>query len=72
MNCYVCHQKGDTTPAVAICVLCGMALCSDHLIREELPVWKDVHAGMGASRRKLPEAMPRIVCAACHSALHQD
>jgi hypothetical protein len=49
-----------------------MALCADHLIREELPVWKDVHAGMGATRRRLPETMPRIVCAVCHDALHQS
>jgi hypothetical protein len=71
MNCYVCNRQGKDTPAVAICIVCGMALCPDHVVREELPVWQEVHAGMGTTRRKLPETLPRIVCAECHAALIQ-
>jgi hypothetical protein len=71
MNCYICAGHGKETPAVAICIVCGMALCPDHLIREELPVWQDATVGMGVTRRRLPETMPRIVCEACHHALHQ-
>ena len=71
MNCYVCNKLGKAEPAVAICIVCGMALCPEHLVREELPVWADVNAGMGTTRHKLPETLPRILCAECHSALHQ-
>jgi hypothetical protein len=69
--CYVCHQQGKSTPAIAVCIVCGMALCAEHLVREALPVWQDVNAGMGTMRKKLPETLPRIVCAECHQALHQ-
>lgn len=31
MNCYVCDDKGKTTPAVSICQHCGVALCRTHL-----------------------------------------
>jgi hypothetical protein len=71
MVCYVCNKQGKETPAVAICIVCGMALCPEHLIREELPVWEKVFAGMGETTRKLPETLPRILCAPCHSALKQ-
>lgn len=72
MGCYVCDKQGKTTPAVAICILCGMALCAEHAIREELPVFQDVSAGMGTMRHKLPATLPRILCAECYNALHQQ
>jgi hypothetical protein len=31
MNCYVCDQTGRTTPAVASCHHCAVALCREHL-----------------------------------------
>jgi len=71
MNCYVCNKQGRETPAVAICIVCGMALCAEHLVREEMPVWRDVQMGMGSTHMKLPETLPRIVCAECHHALNQ-
>jgi len=72
MICYVCGQQAKNTPAVAICIVCGMALCPEHLVREELAVWESVSAGMGTTRHKLPETLPRILCAACHRALQQS
>jgi predicted nucleic acid binding AN1-type Zn finger protein len=30
MNCYVCDLEGKTTPAVAHCRHCGIAMCSTH------------------------------------------
>jgi hypothetical protein len=30
MNCYDCAAQAMTTPAVAICVDCGVALCLEH------------------------------------------
>lgn len=71
MVCYVCSKLGKETPAVAICILCGMALCPEHLIREELPVFEDVSAGMATVRHRLPETLPRILCEDCYDALHQ-
>jgi hypothetical protein len=72
MNCYVCDKQGKTTPAVAICILCGMALCGEHAVREELPVFHDVSAGMATVRQKLPAGLPRILCPECYRALHQS
>ena len=71
MICYVCNKQGKSTLAVAVCIVCGMALCPDHVVREELPLWEDTGAGMGTTRRKLPERLPRIVCAECQHALLQ-
>jgi hypothetical protein len=69
--CYICDQAGTRTDAVAVCIVCGMALCKDHLIREELPVWERLHTGLGEPRRVLPERLPRFLCRDCYKALHQ-
>ena len=69
--CYVCNKLDKDTPAVAICIVCGMGLCPEHLVREELPVWENVNAGMGTTRHKLPDTLPRILCVECHHALRQ-
>ncbi len=71
MLCYVCKRSHTDTPAVALCIVCGMGLCLDHAIREAIPVYETVETGMTATRHKLPAALPRIVCAECHKALHQ-
>lgn len=31
MNCYVCSKDGVTSPSVAICTSCGVAMCQEHL-----------------------------------------
>ena len=71
MICYVCAQSGVKTEAVAICILCGMPLCRDHLVREELPVWRKLHTGLGEARRELPEKLPKFLCPDCQRALTQ-
>ena len=35
MKCYMCALEGKDTDALAICIVCGMGICKDHLIREE-------------------------------------
>ncbi|HTU85304.1 MAG TPA: DUF2180 family protein [Solirubrobacteraceae bacterium] len=30
MRCYLCDSSGQPTEAVAICRVCGLALCRDH------------------------------------------
>ena len=71
MMCYVCSKLGKQEPAVAICIVCGMGLCMEHVVREELPVYENVNMGMADSRHKLPATLPRILCPDCSKALHQ-
>jgi hypothetical protein len=71
MICYVCDGLGRKAEAVAICIVCGMALCKEHCVREELPVWEKLHTGLGDTRRELPEKLPRFLCPECYRALHQ-
>lgn len=72
MICYVCAQQGNDAPAAAICIACGAGLCPEHLVREELPMWREVNAGPGTVRHKLPVTRPRILCTECHHALNQE
>lgn len=71
MRCYICDQQGKESPAVAICVVCGMGLCRDHAIREELSMWETVHQGPAPTRRRLPQSLPRFLCPPCQAALQQ-
>lgn len=32
MKCYVCAKEGKDTEAIAICIVCGMGLCEDHIV----------------------------------------
>lgn len=36
MHCYVCDANDKTTPAVAVCHNCGVALCREHLDQDLL------------------------------------
>ncbi len=69
MKCYICAQQGKTTDAVAICIVCGMGVCMDHLIREETPVWKGDYP---VRLEKDIEKLKRIVCQPCHVALKEN
>lgn len=42
MKCYMCALDGKDSDAVAICVVCGMGLCMDHVIREEIESGREV------------------------------
>jgi len=39
MKCYICAEQGKHSDAVGVCIVCGMAVCREHMIREETPVW---------------------------------
>jgi hypothetical protein len=71
MVCYICAGEGKRSDAVAVCIVCGMALCADHAVREDLPVLARLHTGLGEARRELPERLPRFLCPDCYRALHQ-
>ena len=40
MQCYVCAKAGKQTEAVGICIVCGMGLCMDHALREDVDLWE--------------------------------
>lgn len=69
MICYVCNREGEETPAVAICIVCGMALCAKHVIREEMGVLPGLGERMGLARDRSADTFPRFMCRECYRAL---
>jgi len=68
MKCYLCAKEGKDRDAVAICIVCGMGVCMDHAIREEVSVWE---GGYPFPAKKLKKTVPRILCPPCYSAYHE-
>jgi len=66
MKCYICKEQGMDTDAVAICIVCGMGVCMDHLVREEIELWE---GGYPFPAKKLKKTIPRILCTICHEAM---
>ncbi len=60
MKCYTCARAGKSTDAVAVCAICGMALCMAHVIRREA-----VRPVVGL----VPEQTMQILCQECSDAL---
>jgi len=65
MKCYVCATLGKDADAVAVCIVCGMGLCMDHLVREEMDVWE---GGYPFPAQKTGKKLPRILCPDCAAA----
>jgi len=38
MKCIVDAREGTDRDAVAVCAVCGMGLCPDHLLEREIPL----------------------------------
>lgn len=68
MKCYLCALAQKDTDAVAICILCGMGVCMDHLVREELEIWE---GGYPFHSKKMKRTLPRILCKPCYAAYHE-
>ncbi|MBZ2166505.1 DUF2180 family protein [Methanobacterium spitsbergense] len=66
MKCYVDAMEGKDKDAVAICIVCGMGVCLDHAIREDVTIWE---GGYPFPSEKVSKNMPRILCPACYAAL---
>ncbi|MCP1662018.1 hypothetical protein J2T61_000689 [Methanocalculus sp. AMF5] len=66
MKCYICAEQGKDTDAVAICIVCGMGVCMDHAIREEIEKWE---GGYPFPAKKLKLSIPRILCPPCYNAM---
>ncbi len=69
MKCYICAEQGKHSDAVGVCIVCGMAVCREHMIREETPIWD----GSYPVRLKPDlEHIKRIICPPCHAALKEN
>ncbi|MDO5851316.1 MAG: DUF2180 family protein [Methanobacteriaceae archaeon] len=66
MKCYVCAKEGRDTEAIAICIVCGMGLCDEHIVREDIELWS---GGYPFPSEKVKEKLPRILCRECFNAL---
>ncbi|GAA2634011.1 DUF2180 family protein [Streptomyces axinellae] len=64
MNCYDCSNEGTDTPAVAVCVDCGAAVCARHLHDDPEPVRSG--SGGGPGRVWSQRDSRRLVCLKCH------
>ena len=69
MKCYICDEEGKETWAIAICFVCGIAVCKEHQVREQIPVTETLKWGMGEEKITLPMPLPRILCTWCHQAV---
>lgn len=69
MKCYVCALEGAVSEAVAVCIVCGMGLCMEHAIREEVELWE---GGYPFPAVQLKHPLPRILCPECYAAFHGD
>lgn len=38
MKCYTCTKEGRDADAVAVCAVCGMSLCMEHVHEVEAPM----------------------------------
>jgi hypothetical protein len=65
MKCYLCKLQGKDTDAVASCIVCGMGVCIDHVVREEVDLWEGGHP---FPSKKLKNKIPRMLCIPCHEA----
>ncbi|MBC2904749.1 DUF2180 family protein [Streptomyces sp. PSKA01] len=64
MNCYECVRLGHTSEAVAVCWLCGAAVCTEHVRSETAQVREPPQPG------KVIHDQParRLTCPACRAA----
>lgn len=69
MKCYMCAKEGKDTDAVAICIVCGMGVCPEHLIHEETPAWEGDYP---IELKTDVDHIKRIVCKTCHMALKEN
>jgi hypothetical protein len=66
MKCYVCKHSGQDTDAIAICIVCGMALCKDHQTRADIDMWE---GGYPLPPQRMKKKIPRVLCHECSDAM---
>jgi len=60
---------GNSSDAVAICIVCGMGTCMEHTIRREMDVWE---GGYPFPAKKLGKKLPRMLCPDCDVVLAEE
>ncbi|HJJ52266.1 MAG: DUF2180 family protein [Methanocorpusculum sp.] len=65
MKCYVCEQQGIDREATGVCIVCGMGLCSEHMVRSDVEIRE---GGYPFPSRTLKKPVPRILCPECAAA----
>jgi hypothetical protein len=65
MNCFECDVSGRQEAAVGVCQACGRAVCREHSIVVELPVYRKVASGMGFRIDLLPGKRTHLLCRKC-------
>jgi hypothetical protein len=64
MNCYECVRLGRVSEAVAVCRLCGAAVCSDHVHSEKVQVREPAQPGKVIH----DQSARRLTCPVCRAA----
>ncbi|MDI3388442.1 DUF2180 family protein [Streptomyces sp. B-S-A8] len=64
MNCYECAIQGLTAEAVAVCHLCGAAVCTDHVRTESVQLREAANPGKVIHDRPAR----RLTCVVCSAA----
>jgi hypothetical protein len=62
LRCYICDEKGAVEEAAAICIACGIGLCSNHAKRVDMPI-SEGHYPMPV--KILKKGLPRFMCEEC-------
>ncbi len=71
MKCYDCAKMGKDTDSAGICIICGRGVCSEHLIREEIPIIGFKEYSVHLEGKDI-EHIDRMVCKSCHEALVEN
>lgn len=64
MNCYECAQQGQTVAAIAVCRVCGAAVCVDHVRSERELIRETASPGKVTHDR----AARKLTCPVCRQA----
>ncbi|MDQ8703984.1 DUF2180 family protein [Streptomyces sp. LHD-70] len=64
MNCYECVNQGLTSDAVAVCRLCGAAVCTAHVRTEPLQIREAANPGKVVHDRPARQ----LTCVVCSAA----
>ncbi|RXE57301.1 hypothetical protein ABH15_04160 [Methanoculleus taiwanensis] len=65
MRCYVCATEGAVSDAAAVCVVCGVGLCMEHTVRDNVELWE---GGYPFPAREMKRQVPRALCPECYEA----
>lgn len=76
MKCYICAQTDKDADAVAICIVCGMGVCMEHAVKDQLSFWEAqfISSDMFPDnvRFSLPKLLPRILCVECYEIMRVE